>query len=258
MEFRTARLPTQWGEMFVPEAGAGEPMILVHGLGVSGTYFLRAGHLLSLHFHVFIPDMPGSGRSAKPWHVLNTCELADTLAAWSSASNLGPAHWVANSFGCQVVADLALRYPELVKSLVLLGPTIDLKARTTVHQSVRLALDATREPFSEVLIALADYARFGLLRFVRTFFYALADKIETKLPHITAPTLVMRGARDPIVPQAWAEHLTALLPRGELSVVPDSAHTVHYSAPEEFVLRVLRFIARSAVAEHERHHERAR
>ena len=63
----------------------------------------------------------------------------------------------------------------------------------------------------------------------------LADKIEEKLPYIQAPTLVVRGSNDPVVPQRWAEEVTRLLPHGSLRVIPGAAHTINYSAPVEFV-----------------------
>jgi 2-hydroxy-6-oxonona-2,4-dienedioate hydrolase len=53
------------------------------------------------------------------------------------------------------------------------------------------------------------------------------------------PTLVVRGSRDPIVPQRWAEEVSRLLPDGRLVVVPEVTHTVNFDAPSEFV-RVIR------------------
>jgi pimeloyl-ACP methyl ester carboxylesterase len=61
---------------------------------------------------------------------------------------------------------------------------------------------------------VADYADAGVGRALGTFGHALADRIEDKLPLVQVPTLVVRGARDRIVPQAWAEEVTRLLPRG--------------------------------------------
>jgi 2-hydroxy-6-oxonona-2,4-dienedioate hydrolase len=73
----------------------------------------------------------------------------------------------------------------------------------------------------------------------RTLKLVIADKIEEKLPRIQAPTLVVRGAKDPVVPQRWAEEVARLLPKGQLIVIPGCPHTLNYSAPLEFV-RVMR------------------
>lgn len=54
--------------------------------------------------------------------------------------------------------------------------------------------------------------------------YALADEIEGKLPAVDVPVRVVRGARDPLVPQQWAERVAMLAPHGRLAVVPGAGH----------------------------------
>lgn len=80
-----------------------------------------------------------------------------------------------------------------------------------------------REPISLLPIELIDYLSVGTRRAWRTFRYALADRMEEKLPHMRVPTLVVRGSRDTIVPQRWAHEVTGLLPMGRLSVIPGAA-----------------------------------
>jgi pimeloyl-ACP methyl ester carboxylesterase len=84
-----------------------------------------------------------------------------------------------------------------------------------------------------------DYRDAGVRRVLATFRLALADPIEDKLPRLQAPTLVVRGARDPIVPQRWAEEAARRLPRGRLVVVPGAAHTMCFTSPDELA-RVVR------------------
>jgi pimeloyl-ACP methyl ester carboxylesterase len=91
------------------------------------------------------------------------------------------------------------------------------------------------------VIAL-DYLVFGPRRLLATSRHALADPLEEKLPHVRAPTLVVRGARDKIVSQRWAEEVAAGLPRGRLTVVPGKAHAVNYNAPAELARLVREFV----------------
>jgi pimeloyl-ACP methyl ester carboxylesterase len=246
VEVKSRMVRTRWGPMHIREIGqTGEPMVLVHGLGVSGRYFIPAGQHLARDFRVLIPDLPGSGKSVKPRPVLTIPDLANVLLEWTSAAGLQPAHWVGNSLGCQIIAELAARVPAAARTCVLQGPTVDSAARSTLRQFGRLLLDAPREPFSEALIAVGDYIRFGPRRFVRTFYQALADPIEVRLPRMTMPTLVVRGSRDPIVPQRWAEEVTSLLPNGKLITVPGLPHTVNYIAAAEFAEIVREFIRTS-------------
>src|SRR5829696_3028602 len=91
---------------------------------------------------------------------------------------------VGNSFGYQIIADLAVRHPEWVERAVLQGPTMDPRARTIQRQVRRFLLDAPQEPLSLLPIELLDYLSAGTGRAWRTLRYALEDKIEEKLPHM--------------------------------------------------------------------------
>jgi pimeloyl-ACP methyl ester carboxylesterase len=98
------------------------PVVLVHGLVVASDYMLPTAERLAVHFPVYAPDLPGFGRSAKPSRAFDIIELADVLAAWIRALGLGRAVLLANSFGCQVVAECAVRHPDVVETPGAPGP----------------------------------------------------------------------------------------------------------------------------------------
>ena len=217
-------------------------VVLVHGLVIASRYMVPTAERLAPLCNVYAPDLPGYGKSAKPARMLSLAGLADALARWMSAAGLERAHLVGNSFGCQVIAEFVLRHPRRVDRIVLQGPTVDPSARTLGRQLLRLARNSAREPKSLGFISLADYWAAGLRRARATIRMALEDRIEDKLPSIQAPTLVVRGTRDPLVPHAWAERVAQLLPRGELVEVPDLPHTINYSAPDAFVGAIAPFL----------------
>jgi pimeloyl-ACP methyl ester carboxylesterase len=229
--------------------GAGIPpryrtpaVVLVHGQVISSLYMVPTARLLAPAFPVLAPDLPGFGLSGKPRRVLDIRGLADMLGAWMDAVGLRSAALVANSLGCQIVVDLAVRRPELAAALVLAAPTIDRHARNAGIQIVRWLKDVPYERPSLALVHLRDFALAGPHRALQTFRFTLADRIEEKLPRIQAPTLVVRGERDPIVPQRWAEEVTRLLPRGRLVVIPRGPHCVNYSSAESFARVVADFL----------------
>ena len=193
-------------------------LILVHGLGVSPRYF---GPLLQ--------ELPGS--EAPDLRQATTLPaLAERLREVVGGR---PASLLGNSFGCQVIVELAVRRPELVDRAVFVGPTVDRRRRSWTSQAARLAVDALREPPSLVALAVRDYFETGPVRTLRMAREALSDPLEAELPALRAPLLVVRGERDPLCPQDWAEEVTRLAPRGRLVVVPGAAHAAHYShAPE--------------------------
>lgn len=217
----------------VREDGAPDapPLVLLHGLGVSGTYMVPLARGLAPRWRVLVPDLPGFGRSDSPPRALGVRGLADVLAAWLDAEGLPRVTILANSLGCQVTIDLAAREPARFKRLVLVGPTVDPRYRSFTAHTPRFFVDAFREPLSLAAIIAVDYARFGPLRFAATARSALDDRPEDKLPRIPAPALVVKGGRDGFVSTAWCKRVAGGLPRGELVVVPGEPHAVHYTAP---------------------------
>jgi pimeloyl-ACP methyl ester carboxylesterase len=216
-------------------------IVLVHGLGVSSRYMRPAAEILAQTVCVSAPDLPGFGRSAKPARALDVPELADTLSRWLDSNRIGRPTLVGHSFGCHVVADLALRRPELIERIVLAAPMADPRARTVPRQIARLLLDATREPLSLIPLAAGDYLRAGFIRAARTLRFALRYELEDVLPRVRVPALVLGGGRDPLVPYWWAREASRLLPAGELFALRGAAHAFNYSAPAEFAHLVLKF-----------------
>jgi pimeloyl-ACP methyl ester carboxylesterase len=227
------------------------PMVLVHGVGVSGRYLLPTAHELARHHAVYVPDLPGFGRSAKPAHVHTIPELADDLAAWMQALHVQEACLVGNSLGCQTIVDLVLRYPTLVRWAVLVGPTLDPEARSVPAQLWRGARDMLGESLRYWPLLFWDYLRAGTYRTLKTLQHAVQDPLVDKLPHVRVPTLVVRGTRDPIAPQHWVEEMAQRLPQGRLVVVQGATHVVNYTAPR-FLAAVVRRFVRESVSERAR------
>jgi 2-hydroxy-6-oxonona-2,4-dienedioate hydrolase len=224
------------------DRGSRPPVVLVHGLVISSRYMVPTAVELAPLCRVYAVDLPGYGDSVKPRAILGLTELADALAAWMDAKRLGSAHLAANSFGCQVLAEFAVRHVARVDRLVLQGPTVDPEARTVRQQLVRLIRNSSAEGPGLGWITVGDYVKAGFRRIRATIRMALEDRIEDKLPGITAPTLVVRGENDPLVPQRWAEEVVRRLPRGELRILPGLGHTINYTAPKEFVAAMRPFL----------------
>lgn len=217
--------------------------VLVPGLGLSGRYMMPTAELLAMVGTVWVPDLPGCGKSERPPRVLDISELADALAVWMKTHGIENPVLIGNSLGAQVIVDLAVRYPELVERTVLVAPTVDPEAPQVSIQVLRLAADALHEPFALYWIALRDYLRAGFGRVIQTLRYALADPVESKMSLLACPVLVIRGARDPIVPQRWVERAVHLIPNGLLVVIPDAAHAVNFDSPKKLAAEVLNFLA---------------
>jgi 2-hydroxy-6-oxonona-2,4-dienedioate hydrolase len=236
-EWARSPIESRWLEVFglgihARVAGEGPPVVLVHGYGVSSSYMLPLAQSLAPSFLVFAPDLPGYGRSQRPRTPLGIADLAAALAGWLDAAGLRCPAFVANSMGCQIVTELAVRLPGRVGPMVLIGPTVDPQQRAARHQLLGGLRDAAREPRSLLALAARDEAVFGVGALLATARSALAARIEQRLPLIAQQTVVVRGEDDGFVGQGWAETAAALLPLSRLVVVPREPHAVHYTRPD--------------------------
>lgn len=233
-----------WGP---PTASHLPPFVLVHGLGVSSRYMVPTATRLSRYRQVFAPDLPGFGSSSRPPRALSVPDLAATVKEWMDIVGLSRAVFLGNSLGCQVIAHVAVEHPARVEAAILVGPTMDPRAGAWA-QVGRLLLDTFAEPPSYLPLLLSDYLRAGPVRTVATFRHGLRDRTFAVYPYMAMPTLVVRGARDPIVPQRWAEDLAARLPHGRLAVIPGKGHASNYNAPDPLVSLVRDFLVREPAA----------
>lgn len=246
-------LESRWDEvdgvrMHAQSGGNGPPVVLVHGYGVSGRYMLPLARILASSCSAFAPDLPGHGRSEASTAPLAIGGLADALGGWLDAVGLEQPAFVANSMGCQIVTELAVRRPEQVGPMVLVGPTIDPARRSARHQIFGAMRDSTREP--ALLVALAGREWAGNLGQLRTLARSvLADRIEERLPEIEQPTIVVHGERDGFVSREWAERAAALLPRGRLVVVPGEPHAIPYTHPRLLAQIVEQLIVQELIVE---------
>jgi 2-hydroxy-6-oxonona-2,4-dienedioate hydrolase len=209
------------------------PVVLVHGLGLSHRYMMPTAERLAPDFRVYVPDLPGFGDSAHPKKVLDVSGLADALAAWMDAVGLERASMLGNSFACQIMIDFAARHPHRMERGVLQGPTTPRGERSWFWQYIRWRQNAPYNPPELDPITWGEYPKAGYWRVLRTFHYSLVDRPEEKLSRIQAPMLVVRGQIDPICHEEWAEEVAYGIPNGRIALIPDVAHTLVFTAPEQ-------------------------
>ena len=165
------------------------------------------------------------------------------LGDWLDVVGLSSPAFVANSMGCQIVTELAVRRPRRVGPLVLLAPTIEPASRAARHQIFRALRDSTNEPAGLVTLALRDAVRRGAAGLRAMARSALADRIEERLPHIHQRTVVVHGGNDRLISREWAEQVADLLPHGRLILVPNGSHALPYTHPSLVAGVVERLIA---------------
>ncbi|MEW6155575.1 MAG: SDR family NAD(P)-dependent oxidoreductase [Actinomycetota bacterium] len=235
----------EWGDPTRPT------VVLLHGLVVSSAMVVPTAERLAGSFHVLAPDMPGSGQTEVQEKAPTVFDIADALEQWWEPAVGHPAIVAGNSFGAQVAVELALRRPDLVEALVLAGPIVDPSASALAKQLYRWMKEQKTQSGELRRLLRREWREVGPVRGLRTFLHARSDRIEDKLPFVSAPTMVVRGTKDPIVSQAWAEEVARLLPRGELWVLDGVPHAMAHDAPDAFATVISDFAASTDGARHE-------
>lgn len=228
------------------EFGAGEQeVVLLHGLSGSALWWHRNVRSLAGRYRVLLPELVGFGRSPAAGRLPSIGETAELLERWMEALGLGRVHLVGHSMGGQISIHLAARHPGRIDRLVLVDAAGIPRPRTT-RKLLRFALELTPlwrwgDPLFLPTIVRDTWAAGG-----RTVGSALRhivlDDVRPLLPRIGAPTLIIWGERDSLVPLVDAGTLRGAIPRSELAVLRGAAHNPMVDRPRDFDRLVLRFL----------------
>src|SRR3990170_324053 len=222
-------------------AGAGPPLILLHGATSDAARDFR-GQLptLAQAFRCYTPDARGHGRTR--WDTatggFSADWVADDILAFADASGLETFHLVGFSLGAMTALRVAVRVPERLRTLVVVGITPDREPRATL---ARRLMDPVRIDRSDPAWA-ADLARRhdpGQGKGAwRALLPAIARDVATQalltprqIRAIDPPTLVAVGDRDPFVPVDHAWRLSRSVVDGRLLVIPGAGHEAFAERP---------------------------
>jgi pimeloyl-ACP methyl ester carboxylesterase len=260
--------------------GEGEALILVHGLAGSVEFWQYNVEPLAAAHRVYALDLPGFGGSDKEIEHLSLEYAASFLTHFMDVMGLERASLAGNSLGGLVCAQTAVRSPERVVKLILVGsagfggelnlilrlwsvPLLgDLVFRTyqRAFPSLRrwafpdspsiddqwMAAAATVLRTPGVRESALRIARMGAsLRGQRQ--EMLAD-LHRQVAGIDVPTLIIWGRQDPVVPVAHAYAARDLIPHSEVRIIERCGHIPQVERPEEFNKLVLDFLASTSPA----------
>ena len=222
-------------------AGSGAPLVLLHGLSGSTRWWARNVPSLERQFRVHVVDLVGFGAShAASRFALR--ESANHLTRWMDHVGLHRASLIGHSMGGFIAADLAAETPARVDRLVLVDAVALPVERTRWRQALGLLHGLWRLPLGFLPILFADAHRAGPTTILRAARELLTADIQTKLNHIAAPTLLVWGEGDAIVPVELGERLAQTLPSARLVVLPGAGHNPMWDRAEDFNRVVLDFL----------------
>lgn len=242
-ETRTARVGAT--EVRYRVGGAGEPLVLLHGLAGSTAWWKRNVEDLSRHYMVYLVDWPGFGVMRRYRRHFSVAGAAEWLSGLLDALELNKASLVGHSMGGLIAAIFAARWPDRLSKLVLVAPAIGLSRRTIATFFLPLAREAlsVHPRFAPTLTR--DTARAGPFTLQRVARELLAMNVEGELAWITTPCLLVWGERDLLVPVAFAHQLQGKIRNSRLCLLPQAGHLVMYQRAAQFNKAVLAFLAES-------------
>jgi pimeloyl-ACP methyl ester carboxylesterase len=271
---RFASVRTRVCRISTLEAGDGDPVICVHGLGATKASFLPTVAALADHYRIIAMDLPGFGDSDKPLGAAYDAPyFANAVAALLDELEIERAHLIGNSMGGRVAIEMGLLRPERTEKVALLSPALAwlrnrrwrwlLQAPLPMLGLIQPAPRVITEPIVRNLVpgGKDGWSAAGVDEFLRSFltprgrvaFYEAARSIYLDEPHgeqglwtrmaeMSPETLFIWGRHDQLVPIAFMKHVERALPAAR-HLELNCGHVPQLEAPEETHRAISEFFA---------------
>lgn len=218
--------------LYYQEAGEGPPLILIHGLSGSGRWWRQNVNFLAQEYHVYVIDLIGFGHGRRQRFDLH--RMAQIIAQWMDALDLDRATLIGHSMGGFIAADLASNHPEMVERLVLVDAVALPLGRSDSQIAVGLIRALFEMPTNFLPILAGDAFRAGPRTIWRAARALLSSDISARLNRIQAPTLVVWGQNDWLVPLQIGVRIYDRLDDARFVVLSHAGHNPMWDRPDAF------------------------
>jgi pimeloyl-ACP methyl ester carboxylesterase len=241
------------------DAGAGAPLLFLHGVEGIG---IDAPHAapLSAARRLIAPSHPGFGHSDLPEWLDHPADIACIYLELLDRMGLRQVDLLGCSIGAWIACEMAAMTPDRFGRFALAGP-IGLKFgpvdrldipdifampqnaldQLLFHDPERFRMDPAQLPDDALAVQLRNRETQALLAWEP---YMHNPKLAHRLHRAAMPTLLIRGAADGLVSEAYLEGFARLLPQAQRVVIPEAGHFPHLEQPEAFAAAVSAFLGR--------------
>ncbi len=222
--------------------GEGESVVLVHGLSAPSLWWRRNVPALARHYRLYLVDLPGFGAMHFPRARFVLADATSWLLDWMKAIGLKRAHFIGHSMGGYVSLWLAAHHPEVVARLVLVAPAVMPQVKTVSGYFVPLVAAVRHMPPAFLPILSFDALRAGPVTLLRALRSLIMLDVREEIAAVTAPTLLLWGENDTLVPPSLGHILHKEISHSRLVVLKDAAHVCMFDRPRDFDAAVLSFL----------------
>ncbi len=249
------------------EHGQGPPVVLIHGLAGDRSAWQAQIERLAPNYRVIAFDNRGAGRSSAPDYPYTTRHFADdTVGLLDALGITEPAHIIGRSMGGAVAQEIALGYPDRLRSMIITASFGKLdrygyQILESINEVVKaqgyaaaakiqslfffppVYFNEHREQMEAFQAALADTDR-PIHGYTNSTHACLAHDALDRLPEVRAPTLVLAGGQDVLCAADASRQIAELVPGAELKVYEDASHFFLIQRFEESMQDIEDFLAR--------------
>ena len=259
-------------KIFWDAQGSGAPLLLIMGLGWPASSWYRTRPALNQGYRTIAFDNRGVGQSAVPPGPYTMAQMASDAAAVLKAAGVNTAHILGVSMGGMIAQEFALQYPKKARSLILgctaAGGPQAVQAKPEAIQ-VLMSRGANPEAFAAAMNPFIYDAGTPNMRIeedlqARRKWFPTPDAYSAQLQailgweaysrisQIEAPTLVVHGANDRLVPPENAKLIAQRIPGAKLVIIPNASHIFNTDQTEAAHAAILEFLAAQATRKQER------
>ncbi|MFN2302953.1 MAG: alpha/beta fold hydrolase [Anaerolineales bacterium] len=276
------KLGAQNLQLFYYESGknTNPTILMIHGLGDEADTWRHIIKPLSQNYHVIALDLPGFGRSTKPKRDYKPQFFMDTIVEFMSKLNIEKAVLMGSSLGAMLAHGIAIKNPEYVLGLILVGGSLLQTKRTQdrsliimsiplvgewLYNRLRKDPDAAYESLSNVYYRLnvlpqidRDFlytrvnkrvwsddqrrAYFSTLRKLTPWIRKIQKSLPKLLTSVKLPTLLVRGEFDNLFLNENAQSVANIQPFTTLASLKKSGHLPHQERPQAFLVLIEKWL----------------
>ena len=256
-------------KIYWDEVGEGEPVLLIMGLGSSSAMWHRIRPVLASQYRTIAFDNRGIGESDVPAGPYSIREMAADAVAVLDAANIASAHVLGLSMGGMIAQELALQYPDRVRSLILActspGGENAVQADPEVQSLFASLRSMSPEVGTEAAVPILHAAGTARARIdedlaLRRKWYPSAKgylgqlqairswEAFSRLHQIRVPTLVIHGDCDRLIPTRNGEILAQRIPGARLVLLPQAGHVFFTDQPQRSQTEIIGFLSQHSAA----------